>query len=305
MISNEVFVSFLNCRRKAFFKQAGQLGEVADIERVQVRVGKIHSRVALDRFLGQTEEGDVLHDPPSLARAIQSRVRFIVGSIAQSDDLSPRIDLLERLDDGGGAASVYAPILFVRANKVAKSDRLLLAFQALALSQVQGTLADTGKIVSGSECRVIRVRLAPLVEEARQVVSLIKGGQEKNAPPALTLNRHCAACEYRKGCQAVAEQADDLSLLRSLSEKDVQNQRSRGVTTLTQFSHTYRPGRRGKRRLEKARKHDPALQALALREKKVYVMDEPPLKEAPVAIYLDVEGVPDRDFYYLIGAADR
>ena len=38
MISNEVFVGYLHCRRKAFFKQAGQSGEVADIERVTLQL---------------------------------------------------------------------------------------------------------------------------------------------------------------------------------------------------------------------------------------------------------------------------
>ena len=133
------------------------------------------------------------------------------------------------------------------------------------------------------------------------MVAIIEANSEKNAAPILTLNQHCAACEFRKDCRAVAEQTDDLSLLRSLSVKEIQRLRSRGVTTLTQFSHTYQPGRRGKRRSEKARKHDAALQALALREKKVYVMDAPSLAQPKVAIYLDVEGVPDRDSYYLIG----
>jgi hypothetical protein len=74
---------------------------------------------------------------------------------------------------------------------------------------------------------------------------------------SLTLNRHCAGCEFRKRCLAVTERTDDLSLLRFLSEKEVHRQRARGVTTLTQFSHTYRPGRRGKHRPGNGRKHDP------------------------------------------------
>jgi hypothetical protein len=83
--------------------------------------------------------------------------------------------------------------------------------------------------------------------------------------------------------------------------KEVEKLRGRGITTVTQFSHTYRPGRRGKRKTGKARKHDPALQALAVREKKVYVLDSPQLPRSGVALYLDVEGIPDLDFFYLIG----
>jgi len=43
------------------------------------------------------------------------------------------------------------------------------------------------------------------------------------------------------------------------------------------------------------------LQALALREKKVYVFGIPQLPHSPVRIYLDMEGVPEEGYVYLIG----
>ena len=50
------------------------------------------------------------------------------------------------------------------------------------------------------------------------------------------------------------------------------------------------------RAAEKAgRKHDQSLQALAVRENTVYVAQRPQLPEARVLLYLDVEGLPDRD----------
>jgi predicted RecB family nuclease len=301
MISNEVFGAFLNCRRKAYFRQASQSGEVAESERVQLDLDKTYRRTALDWFLGEHCPGEVLRDPPTLEAAIRSRARFIVGATAQSGNLCSRLELLERVDAEQGNAARYAPVLFVSNNKVTKNDRLLLAFQALALSLVEGTVPAAGKILHGMVPKVMRVRLGSLVEEARRLIARIEADAAEKAAPTLTLNRHCSACEFRKGCQALAEETDDLSLLRCLSEKEILAQRKRGVTTLTHFSHTYRPGRRGKRRAGKAPKHDPALQALALREKKVYVMDAPALPDPKVALYLDVEGVPDRDFYYLIG----
>jgi hypothetical protein len=43
------------------------------------------------------------------------------------------------------------------------------------------------------------------------------------------------------------------------------------------------------------------LQALAIRDKRVYVFGTPELPDCPVCIYLDVEGDPEADFIYLIG----
>ena len=44
-----------------------------------------------------------------------------------------------------------------------------------------------------------------------------------------------------------------------------------------------------------------SLQALALRNRKIYVHEIPILPHAPVDIYLDIEGLPDRNFHYLLG----
>src|SRR5215471_18271640 len=101
MISNEVFLGSLSCRRKAFFKRAGQVGEPADIERVQLQLDRCFTRTALDRFLSQHPTGEIVRQPPALETAIQSRPWFIVGATAQAGNLSARLELLERLDDGG------------------------------------------------------------------------------------------------------------------------------------------------------------------------------------------------------------
>jgi predicted RecB family nuclease len=298
MISNEAFVAFLNCRRKGFFKQEGQAGEVSQIEQVFLQLDRVYARTALKWFLGKHQEDEISSDPPLLETAIQKRPRFIVGATAQAGNLSSHLDLLERVDRRGKA--LYAPMLLVR-GKVSRNDRLLLGFQALTFSLVQGALPTAGKIIHGIEHRVVQVQLASLVEEARGLVAQMENELASKALPTLTLNRHCAACEFRRACLALAEETDNLSLLRFMPEKEIQKQRSHGVTTVTQFSYTYRPGRRGKRRSGKARKHDPALQALALREKKVYVMDAPVLTRPEMALYLDIEGVPEQNFYYLIG----
>jgi predicted RecB family nuclease len=43
------------------------------------------------------------------------------------------------------------------------------------------------------------------------------------------------------------------------------------------------------------------LQALAIREKKIYLQELPTLSRQPVELFVDMEGVPDRGLYYLIG----
>ena len=52
---------------------------------------------------------------------------------------------------------------------------------------------------------------------------------------------------------------------------------------------------------DKREKYHHSLKALAVREKKIHIVGRPELKIDGIPVYLDVEGLPDRDFYYLIG----
>ena len=303
MITNDTFVSFLHCNRKAFLRAAGTSGHATDIETVLLDLGQTYRRQALQAFLAPYSAQDVLHDPLRLEEALKSPMQVIVNATASADGLSSLIQAAERMKGvDQRSAPVFAPVLFILNETVSHADEMLLAFNALVLSSVQGVLPPIGKIVHGSTYKVLKCKIEPLVDEVRKLVAQIQAAHaEGKAAPRVRLNRHCNICEFRADCQRLAEEADDLSLLRGLSEKEIQKQQSRGVTTVTQFAYTYRPGRRGKRKTGKARRHDHALQAVALRDKKVYVLDSPTVPHSRVALYLDVEGIPDRGFDYLIG----
>ena len=71
--------------------------------------------------------------------------------------------------------------------------------------------------------------------------------------------------------------------------------------TCNTLSYTFRPRRRPKKLRGKREKFHHSLKALAIREKKIHIVGTPELKIEGTPVYLDVEGLPDRDFYYLIG----
>jgi predicted RecB family nuclease len=302
VVTDDIFISYLNCKRKAHLKAVGLSGERYDFEAVQLNLDRAYRQQALAALLGSNGEAAAVSDPPSLQAAFRGQPRFIVNATAEADGVCTQIHALERTGEAfHRKVPPYAPVLFVRNEKVARQDKLLLAFHALALSAVQSGLPPVGKIVHGAGHKVLRVKLEPLLGEVQHLLVEIRAVQAQSRPPRVTLNGHCNVCEFRNACRREAEEADDLSLLRGLSEKQVEKYRRRGITTVSQFSHTYQPGRRGKRSAGKARKHDHALQALAIREKKVYVLDSPAVPHGGVAVYLDIEGLPDRGFDYLIG----
>ena len=87
-----------------------------------------------------------------------------------------------------------------------------------------------------------------------------------------------------------------------MKEKERSKFNSEGIFTVTQLSYTFRPRRRPKRLRDRREKYHHALKALAIREKKIHIVGRPELKIDGTPVYLDVEGLPDRDFYYLVGA---
>src|SRR5262249_37362772 len=102
-------------------------------------------------------------------------------------------------------------------------------------------------------------------------------------------------------CQDQAVKEDNLSLLRSIGEKEAKAYARKGIFTITQLSHTFRPRRKGKRGDRKNKRRYHALEALAIRDKSIYVLGTPDTVTGPVSIYLDVEGKSDEGFVYLIG----
>src|SRR5262249_51305682 len=121
-------------------------------------------------------------------------------------------------------------------------------------------------------------------------------------PPDVVLNRHCIECEFQARCRKEATDKDDLSLLAGITEKERNRYRSKGIFTVNQLSYTFRPRRIPKRAKNPAQPRYPALQALAIRENTVYIHGRPVLPASKADVYLDVEGLPDSESYYLIGA---
>ena len=217
-------------------------------------------------------------------------------------NVEPRLHAVERVpSEGRGKAAQFIPIRFIYRNKLTKDDKLLMAFDAFVLSEMLGREVSLGKIIHGDDHATHMVKVSTLANEVRKRLEKITTLLSSQSPPDLVLNRHCAECEFQARCRQKALETDDLSLLSSMSAKERQKLRGKGIFTVTQLSYTFRPRRRPRRQRDKREKYHHSLKALAIREKKIHIVGSPELKIEGTPVYLDVEGLPDRDFYYLIG----
>jgi len=220
----------------------------------------------------------------------------------QHKDLCVKVDALEATWAGPGSGShTYLPILFTPRKKVTRENKLLVCFLAHVLGNFQGQKVQWGKILYGPNCTMTKIRVNHYKTEIRLIIEGIRGFRGNDSRPRVMLRNHCQICEFREQCEKEAKEMDDLSLLRGMTEKEVLAQNRKGIFTVTQFSYTFSPRRARKRAKNPTQRRYHSLQALALREKKIFVYGKPSLRLAPVCIYMDVESDPERDFVYLVG----
>jgi predicted RecB family nuclease len=302
LLTDEIFTAFLHCRYKAHLELRGITGEKSDYERSHAERAASYRTLATEELLRRHHGASVIQRPSSLSDALLTGVPLILGTTASDAGDSCRIDALERVDlTGTIPATAYAPIFFVHNEKVSSHDRLLCAFQASILSRVQGAQPQFGTIVNGKNFKQSRVELVTLAGALGNTLGQLKTLAAGEKAPPLVLNKHCSECEFRRQCRATAIQKDDLSLLTGLSPKEIAEHNRKGIFTITQFSYTFRPGRM-KRIVEAGgRRHDPALQALALRERTIYITQRQAVPNPKVKVYLDAEGLIDPTFIYLLG----
>jgi len=330
-----LFCSYLKCPSKCWLHAAGEQASGNQYsEWLQSQNASYRSEAVNRMIAGKPADGHTVNPPANTLKTanwqlaldvtVASEPRSSRGSEAQTSSWPPAIPDAKGIDqslltstatsvesllhaveripsEGRGKAAQFIPIRFIFRHKLTKDDRLLLAFDAFVLSEMLGRDVSLGKIIHGDDHATLKVKSSALADEVRKRLDKIAALLASPTPPDLVLNRHCAECEFHTRCRQKALETDDLSLLARMSEKERKEFRSKGIFTVTQLSYTFRPRRRPKRQRDKREKYHHSLKALAIREKKIHIVGSPELKIEGTPVYLDVEGLPDRDFYYLIG----
>jgi len=193
----------------------------------------------------------------------------------------------------------YIPVKFVPREEIKKKDKLLLSFYAYVLAEATTTLYPLiGTVIFGHKMTQKKVKLDSLNKEVIRILEDMVCLFENEKPPQFYLNRHCKICEFETDCYNSAKEKDNLSLLSGLREARIKKLNNRGIFTVKQFSYTFRPKRL---KNNPSNSYLPELKALAIRDKKVYIHQLPEIPSSDVEVYWDLEGLPDENYYYLIG----
>jgi predicted RecB family nuclease len=313
-ITAAVFSAFLKCATKAHLLAIGEPAPSSYFVNIEERISSMYKAVAKQRLRVGAEVAELL-DFGELWRSLdyEAITHHVDCETAVYDFALPPHRPEDRQPHQSTPSSTFVPVLFLPWDKPGISDNLRLCFGALALSQGVGLVADTGTLIYGDGHRHKTLKIAELVARTRQTIDAIGATCHGRDPPPLILNRHCAVCDFQPRCRGLAIEHDNLSLLTAMTGKEREKCNAKGISTITQLSYGYRPRRRKRTRPDAERsaksakraspvaRNDHKLKALAVKKSQIHVVGTPSIKFDGVPIFLDVEGMPDRDFYYLVG----
>jgi predicted RecB family nuclease len=308
-ITSDLFHAYLKCSTKCWLRTTGELATENKYPEWVKAQNYSYRTTEVARLVAASPKNEIALAPDLKdVKTAKWRLATSLATDAQIDSnvLESELHAAQLVPAKGRGQSAYLiPIRFIFTNKLDKDNKLLLAFDAFTLSQSLGREIKFGKIIHGDNHATSKVRISPLVGEVRKRIDKISVLLASSTPPELILNWHCAECEFQTRCHKEATQQDDLSLLSSMTQKERKKLNSRGTFTVKQLSFAFLPRRRPKKLRDKQERYHHSLKALAIREKKLHIAGRPELQIEGTPVFFDVEGIPDRDFYYLIGLRFR
>jgi len=301
-ITDDLVETFLKCPTKCFLRSRGEAG-TGNAYAAWVRTKNDVFRIeGTKRLVAEVTPDKCAIGTQAMGSLKPAAWHLGIDLAVQSQELQCFCHAVEQIPSAGrGRTAQFVPIRFLFRNKLSRDDKVLLAFDARVLSEVLSRAVGLGKIVHGENYVTLKVKTSALASDVRKVTDKIGTLLASPSPPDLVLNRHCAECEFQNRCRQKGIEKDDLSLLSGMAEKERTDFNAKGIFTVTQLSHTFRPRRRPQGLRDKRERYHHSLKALAIREKKIHIVGSPEVKIEGTPVYMDVEGLPDRDFYYLIG----
>jgi predicted RecB family nuclease len=299
LITSDLVEAFSLCPRKAFLLMTGATTNPGphDYELV-IREQAHANRQAHRARLAEGWNVVPFSGPADLAagRGVFADAELATGVLHADYDFLTKVNKFSRLGRHG-----YEPVLVLGTCRASKTDLIGLAYRGIVFGEVQGWLPTSGTLVRLGN-RPSKVKLAGKYKAAKKIVEALKSWVQQpsvEAPPVV-LNKHCPSCPFRDACLQKAQAEDNLSLLDRMTPKLLRKYHDKGIFTIRQLSHVYKP-RRSRKKTKRQVRHSLELQAMAIRTGKVHLEDLPDLPRGPVELVLDLEGVPDRDAHYLAG----
>jgi predicted RecB family nuclease len=296
-ITADLTVAYTQCERKAFLSlfvnsQAVNHDYISIIEEL--------TRKFKERYLQNLLEQNSNAVSYSIEKMVEGQ-SILVNANLERGDIQAFVDVLTpQKNNSIEQTYYYEPTILVGTHKISNEQIIRLNFVGYILSIIQQQELLRGIIVTADN-RTHSIKIDGADKKILPILSVLRDWQYSQKTPPAILNKHCQYCKFRIDCREKASQADHISLIREANRKEIELYNKRGIFTVTQLSYTYRPRKVKKSSSLSTPRYCLSLKALSIREQKIHIVQEPRIDLQETAIFLDVEGIPDRNFYYLIG----
>ena len=300
--SDLLLSDFLRCKYKCYLRLKNISSNENKIEWDFFEIESRYKISAYEYFRQNYPDVNYDNNPRDIFTALIRPSRYYLNLSVKNDELSFYLDAVHRKKPRSNTlvSEEIFPIMFLPSEKTNKVDRLELGVRSTILADQLGITPRSGILIHGKDYLAKRVQLQTLVPTSKIIIRDLTSLTQTLDPPLHRLNDHCKVCQFSDYCLQLAVERDCLSLLPRLSSKEIDKLNKKGINTLTQYSYTYRPRRRRSKRTPGNTRHNTALQAVAIRVDRICVCAKPSLPSATSYLYIDVESIPDREFYYLI-----
>ena len=301
-ITKEVLEGYLNCKLKGYLKLKGERGTRSDYETLMTALRDDLRARAYEKLLARHAGAAVLRGVKIETSTLKKGASIILDAVIEDEALSLHLDGLMRVEGPSRLGGYhYIPILVVEGEKLGRDQKRLLETLGLIVGELQAKQPVYGIVIRGRGLKMGKVQFKPGSRLTRRGLEEAERLAAADSPPTLILNDHCQVCEFRQRCHLQAVNEDNLSLLRSMGPKEIKSYARKGIFTITQLAHTFRPRRKGKRAERRSHHRYHALNALAIRDKFIYIFGTPQIPTSSANVFVDIEGKPDEGFVYLIG----
>jgi predicted RecB family nuclease len=239
ILTERIFKSSFDCTYKCHLLLNGRHGSKTEYEEHTDRFDGMYQRAAIARLQELTPDKETLYLNSITLAAIHNSAQLVVVKRVEVNGLRSDPIVLARAKNGRGS---FHPVFFHRYEEVSQKEKLLLAFKAALVAKATGIVLTHGQIIYGQNFTSITIPLSAFIAKVERMICRVNE-LAAQIDPALFLCSHCEICEFRTSCYSRAVEEDSMSLLQGIGRGHIEEQNRKGIFTLHQYSHTFRPRR--------------------------------------------------------------
>ena len=228
MITNEIIDSFLRCDYKSYLQFNDTISSKTEYELLEDKLRDLYKNKFHNK-LRELPENQIFSVDDLQKKIHVEKIAFVIAPTWESNQFHISFDALELLPNKSSLGKLtYTPISISSKEKVSKLEKLSFVIKCLILEE-HGIRPEFGKIIYGADLKSTKIKISSYLQEAKKKLKALTNTVKISEAPRFFQNKYCKTCEFKDACKTKLIEADDLSLLGSISQREVLKKNNRGI----------------------------------------------------------------------------